>query len=63
LAVDPEHTESGQPGNQKTVIIRKAAGKEHVNEFMVARERMRQSASILRTLGLPIPDEGAQENG
>ena len=63
FAVDHEHIEFWQARHQKNASILKAAGKDHFNEFTVARERMRQSASILRTLGLPIPDEGAQENG
>lgn len=60
FAVDHEHIEFWQARHQKNASILKAAGKEHIKEFTVARERMRQSASILRTLGVPVVETGAQ---
>lgn len=58
--MDHEHIEFWQARHQKNASILKAAGKDHFKEFTVARERMRQSASILRTLGVSVADTGAQ---
>lgn len=60
FAVDHEHIDFWQARHQKNASILKAAGKDHFKEFTVARERMWQSASILRTLGVPLADAGAQ---
>ncbi|WP_265946245.1 hypothetical protein [Dechloromonas sp. A34] len=59
FAVDHEHLDFWQARYQKNASILKAAGKDHFKEFTVARERMRQSASILHTLGVPVADAGA----
>ncbi len=61
FAVDGEHVEFWKERYRKNSVVLAASGAERGIGYKVAQERVRQSASILRTLGEQVVEEGVDE--
>lgn len=61
FAVDGEHVEFWRERYRKNALVMAASGGYRGAGYKVAQERTRQSASILRTLGEQVIEEGVRE--